>query len=591
YKLAATSNTDQPIEGKAQDFTAANYGFIVYMKTAACFNYLRAYLGNDLYDKCMREYFKAWKFKHPQPKDLRKIVEKNTKKDLSWFFDDLIGTNKVIDYKITTKRKPDTKSRVTYGWMKYEEGVGVKNVGGIAAPIFVAGYAYDTIADARWYQGLNGSTIASFPNGSFDRVVIDPFYDMPDINHSNNFYKYKIKGKKLFAKTEPLKLKFLLGYENPRRSTLFYTPVVGGNAYDGWQAGVAFYNSFAFQKPVEWAVMPLYGIRSGKINGSLSLCVNSNYRESTLLSKISYTLTGATYSYLPHIFGTNIDFTNRFFRISPGVKVDFKPSTPRSPYRQRLHVLFTQVGEMEKTTCEGDCEGLIANDTLKLSSFVDLEYSFSSSKVFIPWTATTHARYGPGFAFVTAEYKWSRVLGVRGKKVHARVYAGAFLFNNTTSSRYNLRGDGIRGYYDYEYAGVFIGRNETQGVWAQQFMEGFANIKTPTAYAQSNKWNVALNLSGDLPIPYFKVFADVAAAPYTTLSNGQTTTGVRAVYDAGFNLSLFWGALNIYVPCLVSKRIADEYSANSVEFYERIRFTLNLLPLAPNRLSKTIKLF
>ncbi|HLP12978.1 MAG TPA: M1 family metallopeptidase, partial [Flavobacteriales bacterium] len=96
YKLAATNNTDQPIEGKSQDFTSANYGFIVYQKTAACFNYLRAYLGDELYDKCMQDYFKAWKFKHPQPKDLRKIFEKGTKKDLSWFFDDLIGTNKII---------------------------------------------------------------------------------------------------------------------------------------------------------------------------------------------------------------------------------------------------------------------------------------------------------------------------------------------------------------------------------------------------------------------------------------------------------------------------------------------------------------
>jgi hypothetical protein len=591
YKFAATNNSDQPIEGKAQDFTTANYAFIVYQKTAASFNYLRAYLGDELYDKCMHDYFNAWKFKHPQPKDIRKIFEKDTKKDLGWFFDDLIGTNKIIDYKITKKRKPSTKSRVTYGWMKYEEGVGIKNIGGIPAPIFVAGYSHDTIADARWYQGFRGDQVVSFPNGNFDHVVIDPYYDMPEINHSNNYYKYKIKGKKLFAKTEPLKLKFIGGYESEARSTLFYTPVVGGNAYDGWQFGMALYNSCIYQKPIEWAVMPLYGTRSGKLNGSASFGINSNYRESKIINKISYSLTAASYSYLPQVFGSQIDFANRFFRITPAANIDFKPGKARSPYRQKLAVSSSVVGEREKETCQGDCDGLRLVDTLKLNVFADLAYTFSSSKVLMPWSAKAHFRYGPAFAFTTLEYNVSKVVGVKGKKVYARVYAGAFLFNNTNDSRYNLRGDGIRGRYDYTYASTFIGRNETQGVWAQQFTEGFANVKTPTAYAQSNTWNAALNLSSDLPIPVLKIFGDLAVAPYTTSSNGKESTNIRSVYDFGFNLPLFSGAINIYVPVYVSKLIANEYKANNIQFYQRIRFTLNIAPFAPNRIAKSIKLF
>ena len=40
---------------------------------AIVFDYLMAYLGEDVYDKCMRAYFKKWQYKHPQPKDLRVV--------------------------------------------------------------------------------------------------------------------------------------------------------------------------------------------------------------------------------------------------------------------------------------------------------------------------------------------------------------------------------------------------------------------------------------------------------------------------------------------------------------------------------------
>ncbi len=39
------------------------------------FNYLRDYLGDSVFDAAMHEYFRQWKFKHPQPEDLHKLFE------------------------------------------------------------------------------------------------------------------------------------------------------------------------------------------------------------------------------------------------------------------------------------------------------------------------------------------------------------------------------------------------------------------------------------------------------------------------------------------------------------------------------------
>ncbi len=582
YKLAASGNDDQIIEGKAKDFTSANYGFIVYMKTAAAFNFLRAYLGDELYDQCMRSYYHAWRFKHPTPQDLRRVFERTSKKDLSWFFDDMLNSNKVIDYKVNKKKKPDTRSTVTYGWMKYEEGVEIKNKGGIQAPFYVVGYRADTIADKRWYPGFKGRFVVSFPNGNFDKIVIDPFYDSPESSHQNNNFKYKIKGRKLFARTEKIKLKFLAGYEDPKRSTLFYTPVIGGNAYDGWQAGMAFYNSFLFQKPFEWAVMPLYGIKSNKLNGSASITFNSNNRKSALIKKTVFGANGVMYS-LPSVNGNPIDIIGRFYRVTPYWTVHFKPKKFASKIRQSATIRYNLVTESSETTCDGNCDDVVESKTVITNSYVDLDYTLSNSTVFTPHSFNFKSRYGGDFAYATVDFIISKILGPRKKKITARAYFGSFLFNDSNSPRFNLRGDGIRGYYDYTYETTFIGRFESQGLGAQQFAEGFANMKAPTAYGQSNKWNAALNLYSDLPIPFFKVFADIVVAPLGT--------EIKTVFDTGIYATLFGNALTIYVPFLVSGAIADEYEVNNRSFHERIRFTLNLLPYKPNVITKTIKLF
>ena len=62
---------EQPLNLPATDYSNLNYGLMVYDKAGAGFNYLRAYLGDSLFDTAMRDYYQKWKFKHPQPNDLR----------------------------------------------------------------------------------------------------------------------------------------------------------------------------------------------------------------------------------------------------------------------------------------------------------------------------------------------------------------------------------------------------------------------------------------------------------------------------------------------------------------------------------------
>ena len=91
----ARENTDQPIELTSSKFTDLNYGVIVYGKSTLIFDYLESYLGTPAFDKVMKKYFESWKYKHPQPEDLKKLFESETGKNLNWFFDDLLKTDKI----------------------------------------------------------------------------------------------------------------------------------------------------------------------------------------------------------------------------------------------------------------------------------------------------------------------------------------------------------------------------------------------------------------------------------------------------------------------------------------------------------------
>ena len=70
----------------SKNFTQMNYGAMVYSKTGIGFHYLKAYLGEELFDQCMNKYFDKWKFKHPQPEDLQNVFQKTSKLNLDWFF-------------------------------------------------------------------------------------------------------------------------------------------------------------------------------------------------------------------------------------------------------------------------------------------------------------------------------------------------------------------------------------------------------------------------------------------------------------------------------------------------------------------------
>ena len=274
YKFNASRNNDQPIQMGSSKYTSMNYGIIVYGKTGLGFNYLKEYLGDSIFDFCMRSYFEKWKFKHPQPNDIKNVFEKVSNKNLNWFFDDYIGSTKKIDYKISRIKKVSENNYT----------LKLKNKTGFNAPISISGIGIDSSSCFfKWIDGFKvDTTIELTFNNSIEKLVLNKNDYSSDLIPTNNH----IKTKGILKKVAPLKFKLLAGLENSDYSTIYYVPVIGWNSYNRLMAGVSLYNSILLERNFEWNFMPMYSFDSKDIVGSAGF--NFQSYPTKLFSRISF---------------------------------------------------------------------------------------------------------------------------------------------------------------------------------------------------------------------------------------------------------------------------------------------------------------
>lgn len=574
YLLNARRNYDQPIEEKAENYTSLNYGAIVYAKTAIAFDYLRSYLGEKLFDKCMHAYYDKWKFHHPTPDDLKDVFQSVSQKDLSWFFDDYLKSNDVIDYKIERKKRVDTRSHTTYGWIKYEESVVIANKGNAVVPFCMQGIKGDTVNTEVWYAGHKGKQTVFFPNGPYQYFIIDFNERIPEVDRKNN----RMREKGLFKKTEKLKLQFLGGVEEPNRSVLYYSPVLGYNKYDGFMAGLLLHNNIFPTRPVEWQLMPMYGFHSKKPVGYAAFNHRINIRESGWLNSINWGFNASSFDISTYNNGFNKSTTG-FYKVSPYVELILKQKNARSPHHHRIKLSDDLIWEKSDITYPtGDGKFSLISDFY----YANLDYIYQHSHAIHPFQINFNARNSQDFTQISVEGKIKRIINKKGNYLEARIFAGKFLYNNSTNGRYNWRMDGQHGSNDYTYSQPFIGRTDINGIWSQQFIETHGALKILTANGQSNNWMTAVNLKYNLPVSFINLFADAGLS-------GDSFNNTTFLYDAGVSFSLFKGLLNIYAPLIYSKIIQDEYKANNWGFFRTIRFSLHLSSANPFKLVKNIQ--
>ncbi|MBK7409876.1 MAG: M1 family metallopeptidase [Saprospirales bacterium] len=101
YLLQARRHRDQAPDTNSNEFKDLNYWLGAYEKPGKAFRHLEGYLGREAYDRAMQAYFREWQFRHPQPNDLKQVLEQETGKSLDWLFEGYLFSNEKMDYALS----------------------------------------------------------------------------------------------------------------------------------------------------------------------------------------------------------------------------------------------------------------------------------------------------------------------------------------------------------------------------------------------------------------------------------------------------------------------------------------------------------
>lgn len=203
YRSLVESGVEEPLTTHADHFKSNKaYSVAAYSKGGVFLNQLNYIIGSDAFDKGMKRYFNEWKFKHPNPTDFKRVMEKTSGLELDWYWENWIGTTKTIDYAIREVSAEGKGTKVV-----------ISRLGQFPMPLDVV-VTYKDRTEENFYIPLDlmrgekkenryskntllsdwGWTYPEYalmltrPLDDVLSITIDPSRRLADINYSNNSY-------------------------------------------------------------------------------------------------------------------------------------------------------------------------------------------------------------------------------------------------------------------------------------------------------------------------------------------------------------------------------------------------------------------
>ncbi|MFN5544153.1 MAG: M1 family metallopeptidase [Bacteroidota bacterium] len=599
HAVHARLNDDQPVNIKSDSFTSENYGSMVYAKGTLNMMHLNQYLGDSLFDQMMKAYFEKWKFKHPLPDDFREHAESFTGKNLSWFFEELMGKTRIPDWRV---KKFDAKTNKLF--------IEAYHAAGIPFPVTL--FNNDIATETKWYDGFAGKdTSILLPGNGFDYIVLDAYEHTPD------FYRYNnaTRTRGLFKTWRKPALQWIANIEKPNEQRIFVSPILGMNLYNKTMLGMAFYNGLVPSKKTDFTLVPMYAF------GTRDLVGYAEVNHFSVVNKlgikdITFTLKAARFGTYGDYVRPDIDAdgsinnstfigTEVYEKIEPSALIRLSSKKALDGVSQFLRLCYTFTTE-DKFTPQ------LLRYVNDANSFLTASYRYEFARSINPCGANIAYQWGSmdeTFQKIQAEANYTISYEKPKKGFSIRAFAGAFMGPyKGNDSRVLYRAGNQTGYTDYLYNQSQFGRGEgnpsvkSNSLFAQQLMFGELSFKELYPLAQTNRWALASNLETTLPgILPLRVYADFAFINYELITNvgsasGTTTTSsleYKFLYTGGISVILFREILRINFPMVASNEIVEYFKGNAVNpgksYGERISFSLDLNKLNPIKAVRNIK--
>lgn len=114
YFNLVRSGLQEPANQHSDHFnTNRAYSTMAYSMGAVFLEQMKYVIGEDNFYKGMRRYYNTWKFKHPEPFDFIRVMEKTSGIQLKWYMSYWFNTTKTIDYSIKSVLSSENSTMAT----------------------------------------------------------------------------------------------------------------------------------------------------------------------------------------------------------------------------------------------------------------------------------------------------------------------------------------------------------------------------------------------------------------------------------------------------------------------------------------------
>ena len=529
YQFAARKNLDQALTTQADSLSNFNRKIANKYKAGLGLKYLESYVEDYDIPSSIFEFSYANSGKKIKSEDFLNYLKSKTTKDLSWFENDYLTTNKKIDY--TIKNITDKNDSLE---------ISITNKRDFTAPIQLYGIQDKEVKFKKWLTNIDSTTTITIPKGNFNKLSLNYESQLPEYNLRNN---WKDTNNKIFNR--PLQLKFFKDIEDTYYNQLFYTPIYKYNYYDGLVLGMSFSNKTLLNKNINYKLTPSFSTKSNTVSGSASFQYEY-LPENKKINKFSFGISGSNFLYAP-----NLSYTT----VKPYAFIEFRRKSLRDVRKKALVASYTFIDKEKSPTQTEHYE------TNKYSVF-NLGYGYSNPGIIDDLRFSTDLEVSSKFSklSLTAQY---RKLTDANRQFDFRFFAGAFITNKTETNYFSFALDRPTDYlFQYDY----LGRSETSGIFSQQVIinEGGFKSKLPVSFA--NQWLSTLNTSVGI-WRWVEVYNDVGFVKNRNKS-------VYFAHENGIRLNFIQDILEVYFPFY--SNLGWEVSAP--QYSSKIRFVLVIKP-------------
>jgi len=526
YMNVARMNIDQPLNTSQDSLVKFNKNIANAYKAGVGIKYLEEFLGDSTVSKSIGEFYKKYKLKPTSDDQFAEILQKNAGKDISWFFEDYVGSNTKIDFKIqkVTKREDDFLD------------VQIRNLRQNEMPVSLYGLKDGKSIYKTWVEKVLDTKTVTIPRMDIERLALNYEAEIPEFNQRNNYKRVTT------LLNKPVQFRLLQDIEDPRYNQIFFMPEFDFNLYDGISIGPKLYNKTVLSKTFNFSLSPKYGFGSETLVGSASF-YNAHQFENNDLYLIYYGIGGSRYSYGYDLF---------YQKYSPFLVFAFRNSYLRSNESQRLLIRNINVHRDQNPE-----DPLLQPDY----NVLNVKYSYSNPNFLKHLTASFDYQLSDKFSkiAVTAEY---RKLFTNNRQINLRFFGGTFLYNDARNNDYfSFALDRPTDYlFDYNY----YGRSQGSGLFSQQIIVAEGGFKSQLQPEYANEWITTINASTNI-WKWIYAYGDVGIVK-NRHKNG------KLLYDSGIRMSLVQDYFELFLP--VYSNLGWEVAQENYD--EKIRFIVSL---------------